>query len=757
MRFYSKIFLFLFCFIYPNLIYAKINDIKISGLKRLNSEMVKNIIAPDSYDKIGDNELNDITLKLYSSGYFKNVSLNIDKNVLNVNLTEYPTVRQVAFEGYDKIKLDDLKKTTTTKTTDILNKYSLQKDVDAIKLLYKRMGLLKATVDVKTIERNDNQYDVIFEINENKKSYIDKIVFTGNNNFTSYKLIDVIMSKEYSWWKLLEVFDTYDEDRVLYDAELLRNFYIENGFLDFEILSQNTKMDLTQSNYFVTFNLKEGNRYKIGNVTLKNEITDLDTSKLNDLILLKSGNFYKDSLVKKTTTDIETKMGELGFAFVNIDTEKIPHADTSIVDINFVIKASKRVFINKIDIKNNTRTYDRVIRKQLDFDEQDVFNSAKFISSKQKLMETGFFENVTISPVPVQNVKDKVNIVVEVKEKSTGELSLGAGWSSMNSGFLEFGIRETNFMGKGQTLGFSSTISKVQNNYSVSFVEPYLWGRDLLGGIDLYYSQYRRNSIYGYDIDTLGLGFKLGWNYNDNFYHSVRWSGKHETMSNISSKLSGKLLDGVGNYNIFKIGNTFSYRDQTIDYVNETRNGYALSFSTDYAGLGGNKSYLKNVFSAKQSFSFWDNEWQFGIAMNAGHIKALNKTTLSRSDRFMLGGDTLRGFDYSGVGARSTVNSLYAYGGNWELDGTFQLNFPVGIPKKYKVSGFLFYDWGKLGTPKLKDYKKVLYDSDLRTSAGYGIAWTSPIGPITFSWGYPIHYKKYDEIERFRFSIGQDF
>ena len=447
----------------------------------------------------------------------------------------------------------------------------------------------------------------------------------------------------------------------------------------------------------------------------------------------------------------------MGFAFIDIDIQKIPNQDTGIVDIIFKIKNSRRAFINKIEVKNNTRTHDRVIRKQLNFDEQDIYNSSKLASSKQKLMETGFFENVNITPIAVLHTNDKINIKVDGAEKSTGELSLGAGWSSLNKGFFEFGIKETNFMGKGQTLSFSSIFSGTSNNYSLSFIEPYLFGRDLQGGVDASYRKYKYADTYGYDWDNAGLGFTLGWSYNDNLFHKLRLYGGNTKYVNISSNLPSSITEGLSDKNVYRIGQTLTYRDQIIDYVNDTRQGYSLSISNDYAGFGGDKYYVKNTFTAKQYISFWDNEWQFSILFNAGKIKALNGTTLSSSDRFVLGGDTLRGFEYGGIGARNTQYTSYTYGGNWEVNGTFQLNFPIGIPKKYKVSGYVFYDWGKLGLPELSSYTNIEYSNLVRTSVGYGIAWNSPIGALNFSWAYPIHYEEYDERQRFRFSIGTDF
>ena len=737
---------------------ANTSKIEVKGLSRIHPDMVRNIIEIKPNETIDDKRLNSILLKLHATGYFKDIKVgNTTDGKLLITVIENPTINQVSFEGNSNLALEDIQKEVQTRAHSIFKPSSIREDVEAIKTLYKRLGFFKATVDAKTIKRNDNQYDVVFEINEGNKAYIKEIIINGNESFSDSQLKEVIMSKEYSWWKILEMFDTYDEDRILYDTQLLHNHYIDNGFLDFKVNSYNAKMDLTQSDFYVTYNISEGKRYKIGEVNITSEIPDIDTETLKKEILIEKDMFYSDPLAKLSVSKMSEKLGEKGFAFIDIDIQKTPNKETGIVDVTFNIKNSRRAFINKIDIKNNTRTYDRVIRKQLNFDEQDIYNSSNIAASKQKLMETGFFENVNITPVAVLNAPDKININIDVAEKSTGELSLGAGWSSLNKGFFEFGIKETNFMGKGQTLGISSTFSGTYNNYSLTFVEPYLFDRDLQGGVDLSYRQYKYESTYGYDWNTAGLGFTLGWSYNDNLFHKFRIYGGNTKYVNISQNLPTTITEGLGDTNIYRVGQTLTYRDQIIDYVNDTRQGYSISLSNDYAGFGGTKYYIKNTFTAKQYFSFWDNEWQFGILFNAGKIKSLNNTTLSSSDRFVLGGDNLRGFEYGGIGARNTLYTNYTYGGNWEVNGTFQLNFPIGIPKKYKVSGYVFYDWGKLGRPELSSYTNIIYSDIVRTSVGYGIAWNSPIGALNLSWAYPIHYEEYDERQRFRFSIGTDF
>lgn len=755
-----KLFIsFLFLFLFSGNIYASdvVSKIEIKGNERIHTDMVKSYLSVKEGDVVDDSLLNTNLNILYNSGFFNNITLDIKDGVLSVVVQENPIIDAVAFEGNDEVKEEDLKKQLLTRSRGIYLPSVIKKDVENIKIMYKRLGFFKAVVDAKVIKKPDNKYDVVFEIFEGQKAFVKNIKINGNENFSNAQLRDVLMTKQYAWWKIMEMFDTYDEDRIMYDTELLRVFYVNNGFLDFESLSHNAKMDLTEKNFYVTYNISEGKRYKIGEVSIESEIPDLNTQILLPEILLVKDRWYGEDLADKSVSALVEKMGQDGFAFVKIDVEKKTNPETGVVDIVFSIKNSRKAFINKIDVKNNTRTYEEVIRRNLSLDEQDIFNVNNLKLSEQRLMGLDYFSNVSIVPQQVFGTPDKVDINVHVEEKSTGELSFGMGWSSINDGFIEFGIRENNFMGKGQTLGFTSTFSGLQNNFSLSFVEPYLFDKDLLGGVDVYYTQYNYSSTYGYDIDSVGLGFKLGWNYNDKLSHRVNISGKNERMTNIESDLPSDLQEGIGDYDVFDLGQTLSFRDQIIDYVNDTKAGYVFTLSNEYAGFGGDKSFVKNDFSAKQYFSFWDNEWMLGILMETGKIHALEGKVLSRSDRYLLGGDNLRGFDYGGVGARSKQNSSYSYGGDWVLNGTFQLSFPVGIPRKYKVSGYVFYDWGRLGGPGLENDSDVEYSNKIRTSIGYGFAWNSPIGAINLSWAKALEYESYDELQSFKFAIGSRF
>ncbi|MDR1009016.1 MAG: outer membrane protein assembly factor BamA [Rickettsiales bacterium] len=737
----------------------RISEVKVEGARRIDPDMIRNLIDIKPGGAVDDAILNRNVRVLWNSKFFSDIAMKTEDGVLVITVSESPIVNQIAFEGNNEVKEEDIKDRLLTRPRSVYNEASIRSDVETLKQAYKSLGFFKASVDAKTIARSDNRYDIVFEISEGDKAYIRDISFTGNEAFSDWVLGDVISSRTYGWWKLFESMDAYHEERIVYDSDLLRNFYAGNGYLDYETNSYGAKMDNREQNFYVAFDFSEGQRYKISSVDIKTDIAELDVSKLKGDVLVESGMFYSEPLARRSVNQMVKTMGELGYPFANIAIDKKPNKETGEAAVVFNVTDSVKAFINNIEVKNNTRTYESVIRRHLNFDEQSAYNSSLVTSSEQKLMALGYFSTVKITPSKVLSTADKVDISVQVEEKSTGEMTFGAGWSTFDKGFLELGVKENNFMGRGQTLGFSSVFSQRQNSFSMSFAEPYLFGRDLMGGVDVFYNQGKYRSIYGYDVDSVGVSPKFGWSYNDNLYHRFRLTARHDEAVNVDPNIGGSLAQGTGTKDTYRVGHTITYRNQIVDYVNDTKRGHVISYGTDYAGFGGDKNFVKNDATAKQYFSFFDGTWMLGVLGEAGKIDALGGTLLASSDRYRLGGDNLRGFSYNGIGARpeSPYYQSYSYGGNWHLNGTFQLNFPIGFPKKARVAGYVFYDWGYMGAPDLASFNGVLYDNTLRTSVGYGISWGSPLGEINLSWGTPINYQPYDRKQRFLFSIGSRF
>lgn len=744
---------------------AKVERVDVIGANRIDEGMIRSLVPIRAGDEADDKKLSDALKVLHASKYFEDIKLEMKGSALVIRVREAPLIGEVAYEGMEAIKEDQLKDKLFVKPRTLFSPAAVQKDIDALKMGYKTLGYFRAQIDAKTIDRANGTKDVVFEINEGERAFINEIRFHGVEAFSESKLYDALMSKEWRWWAFMETMDVFHEERTLYDAELIRQLYINNGFLDVEVVSFTAKMDAGGEGFYIDFYIREGKRYKVSSVSIENTIKDLETDGLEDEILLSVGRWYSDPLAKRTASIMTTKIGEKGFAFVNVEIDRRPNQATGEVAVVFKIVEGRKAAVNNISVRANTRTYDSIIRRNLDFDEQGAMSPSLFQSSEQKLMGLGYFEKVAIVPRPVPGVGDKVDVDVVVAEKSTGQFTFGAGWSSINNAFIEAGIQENNFGGRGQVLGFNAAFSQFQNNFTANFTEPYLFGRDLIGGLDAFYSQNRHRSTYGYDRDVIGGGPRLGWSYNDNLSHRLQFSARNERLINMRADLKANMAEGADSYNLFRLSQTLTYRDQVVDFVNDTRRGYTISLTNMYAGFGGDKYFIRNDLGLRQFFSFFEGSWQLGITGDFGKINSLEGTVLNSSNRYILGGDNLRGFEYGGTGARYARRdlSIYSLGGNWRANGTVQMNFPIGIPQKFGVKGYVFYDWGVLGPPDIANFNTLWhrgyfnYSDKVRMSHGVGILWASPIGEINLSWAWQDRYESFDQLQRFRFSIGNNF
>ncbi|MCL2439835.1 MAG: outer membrane protein assembly factor BamA [Alphaproteobacteria bacterium] len=738
---------------------GKISRIEIDGAKRTDEALIKTIITIKPGDTVSDEIIARNLQSLWNSRFFSYINMKEDKGVLRIVVMENPIIAEVSLSGNTEVREDDIVKRMATQPRSVFSEDNIRRDIESLKATYKQLGFFRAVISARTFERSDNRVDVVFDIEEGEKAYVRSITFTGNTMFSSARLREVIMTREFRWWRVFESMDTFHEERVLYDTELLRNFYFDNGFLDASINSFDARLSDDGTSFFINFDITEGSRFRVAEILIESTIPEIDTEALRDEVLVRTGRFYDHPLARRSSVNMTRRLGGMGYPFANVNVQQRPDRDTSEVVVIFTISDSVKSFIDKINISGNARTHDAFIRRNLMFDEASAFNSTLLAGSEQRLMGTGFFSGVRAVPVRSTEYRDKVDINVVVEEKPTGEMTFSAGWSTYERGLLEFGIRENNFRGKGQVLGFSAMYNSLQNNYNVSFSEPYLFDLDLMGGVDVFYSQNKFRRSYGYDIDSYGIAPRLSWTYNDNLSQRVRFTWRHDQPTNINENLSQVMQDNLESRQTYRLGQTLIYRDQTIDFVNNTRSGHTLSYGTDYAGFGGAKNFIRHDASARQFFSFFDQNVQLGLLAEAGSIEALGGTRLSTSDRYRLGGDSLRGFDYFGIGARPEQPHLwhYSFGGNWKVNGTAQLNFPIGFPKAAKISGYVFYDWGTLGRPDVPDMSNVLWSDLIRTSYGWGIAWESPLGHMNFSWGYPITYEPYDRRSRFLFSIGSRF
>lgn len=734
-----------------------IGDIIVRGNQRVDNETVIASLGFKKGQNITRADLNNAIKNLHKSGFYEDIDLNRTGNTVIVEVKENPIINRVAFDGNDELGDDVLRAELSAKPRSIFIKSEVQKDVSRLMEIYKRSGRYSAVVEPKIIKRDQNRVDLVFEINEGDKTYIKEIDFAGNKEFSDWTLETKILSREYGWWKFLTTTDVYDPDRLKLDEEMLKDYYLNRGFADFEITAVNAELDTISDDkgFYVTFVIKEGEKYKFGNIDIEASIPDIKENDLKEELLTKEGKLYSVEMVRRSVLNLKGKLGKIGYGLVNITPIPKKNEKNKTVDIKYKIEEGPKTFINEINVVGNSRTFDYVIKRELMIDEQDTFNSESIKESKLNLIKLGYFDKVELNPKKSAKDPDKVDIEIEVKEKATGQISFGGGYNSVSGWFSEGSIKESNFMGKGQKLGFSAMFSDEQDKFTLSFTEPYFLDRDLTAGYDIYYQTKEYQNSLGYDVNEYGGNLRLGWKYTNNLSHSVNATVKETESVNFRDDVPDAVKDDAGKSSLYLVGHDIRYGKSKEEY--DYKSGYLLSLGNDYAGFGGAEEFLRTEASAKYFRSFFDDKYKFTLSLNSGYIQELDDP-ISTTYKYFLGGFNLRGFASSGVGARDKTNELYSYGGLWRVYGSAQLNMPFfGLPKDYGLETFLFYDYGMLGEPGLSDMSNVNYDETLRTSWGVGVSWNSPFGKINLSWGYPIDKEEYDITDEFLFSVGTSF
>lgn len=725
-----------------------VEKIEVEGLQRVEKETVLSYLNIKTNSTVTQDELDNSFKRLYNTGLFSDINFDTSKgNVLVINVKENPIIGKRAFDGNNKIDDKILEGEVQLGPRSVYDKAKVQQDVQRILDVYRKTGRYSVTVEPKIIEREESRVDLIYEIDEGSAAKIDKINFLGNTHYTSSDLQDEIMSKESRWYRIFSSSETYDAERMNYDKELLRRFYTNRGYADFQVKSAVAELSEDKKSFILTFTLDEGMRYKINNININSEIKDVDTKPLYKDLEIEKGDWYNADLLDKSVTEMTNSLGKKGFAFVDIEYELSRNNKEGTVDVTFNISESERIFVNRINITGNERTLDEVIRREFRVDEGDALNVAKLRDSRRNVENLNYFGKVDIQTEPVG--PNKADINVDVEEKSTGYFNIGIGYSTTNGALLRAGVTENNFRGKGQELGFNVGVSERNRDYDISFTEPYFLDRRLSAGVDLYMQEQNYEDEASYDTSTKGGRVRFGWNYTDDFYHFARYSFSRSDIKHVKSYASEFVKAEEGSSYASVIGETLVYdkRDNAIN----TKEGYYLSFGNDIAGLGGDDKYNKFDLKAYK-YSTIADYYTFKFFATGGYIVGYGGENVRLSDRYYLGGQTLRGFEFAGIGARDK-RTRDALGGNWMMYSGIEMTFPLGLDE-LGIRGRTFWDIGMLGKPDNFDSQKIYYSNKIRSSVGFGFDWMSPMGKIDIDFGFPISKEKYDETEVFRLNFG---
>ena len=726
-----------------------VSQIEVDGLQRVERETVLSYLNVEQGSSVSQEYLNSSMKRLFETGLFADVNIDARGNgVLAVKVVENPVINKRVFDGNDKVDDTLLESEVQLKSGSIYNIAKVQDDVQRILEVYKRSGRYATVVEPKIIKRDQNRVDLVYEISEGPTAAISKVNFIGNHHYSDDDLQSEIMSKESRWYRLFSSSENYDPEKTNYDKELLRRFYLKRGYADFRVLSAVAELSPDKKSFVVTYVLDEGPRYKLEDVRIQSMIKDVDVAALSGQVQQEKGDWYNADLAERSVYALTEELGKKGFAFVDVTPELEKTSGNKMV-LTFNIAEGQRVFVDRINITGNTRTEDEVIRREFRIDEGDAFNAAKIRASRRNVENLNYFSKVDIQTEPNPNDDSKADINVNVEEKSTGAFNVGVGYSTVNGALFRAGIAENNFQGKGQKLSADVAVSQRTSEYDLSFTEPYFMGRRLSAGIDLFRTEEDYQDEGSYDSESTGGRLRLGWNYTDDFAQYLRYTLKEDKISNVDRNASIYIKEEEGRYSNSSICQTMVYdkRDSAIN----PKEGYYLSFGNDVAGLGGDEKYLKFDGKAYKYFTLADY-YTFKLFINGGYITGYGDENVRLSNRYYLGGSTLRGFEFAGIGARDKFTKD-ALGGNWMIYSGAEMSFPIGLDE-VGVRGRTFVDMGILGKPDDINEDYVEYSDTPRVAAGFGFQWQSPMGQIDVDLAFPIVKEDYDETEVFRLNFG---
>lgn len=735
-------------------------ELVIKGNERVDPKTIESYLDIGGLQRNNQNAINQSIKKLFESDLFLEVKIYPQENQMIVEVKENPIINEIEFRGNKKIEDDALQAEMQLKKRAIYTKAKLQADIKRINDIYIKSGRFLTKIEPKIVKKDQNRIDLIFDIKEGKKAAINDISFIGNQAFSDTDLVDEITTKRTKWYKFFSSSDTYDSDRIEFDKEKLRRFYGARGYADFAVLSAIAQIAPTKDKFFINYLLEEGIKYNFGEINIVNKVKKFDESLLNKAIKTRKNKVYNVDLLDATVDKMVQIMSEKGYAFANIEPVLKRDKDKQIIDIDYVIEETPRIYINRINIKGNTRTMDEVIRREMRVGEGDAYNITKINRSKQRIQNLGFFDKVDFNTKRIEGT-NLVDLEIEVKEKKTGELNFGIGYSTVDRLTGSIGLKERNLFGTGQELGINIQKSSLRFSNEINYTKPYFTGRDIALGVDLFNYQLNKRDTLSFDQKSNGGTLRGDYSITEHLSHQIRYSLKSEDISNVDSDASFAIQNLVGQYTNSGVGHTLFYdqRDNRLD----PRAGYYFSFSQDYAGVGGSVKYLKNEGSAAYYIPVLGNtDFVLKFSGRFGLIEGIGQDIRS-NDNFFLGGNSFRGFEYAGIGPRAEINGSFkggdALGGKSYFVSTTEFRFPLGLPKDLGISGSLFSDIGTLkGVDQINKQNSAVADTgSIRSSYGLSIGWASPLGPIRLDFSKVAKKEEFDRTENFRFSFGTTF
>jgi len=770
------------------------SSIVVEGNRRVDAETIRSYFSTEPGQQLTPARIDEGLKSLYATGLFSDVNISRRGGRLVVTVAENEVVNRVAFEGNRKIKDEQLATEVQSKARSPFSVTTVQADTQRIIELYRRSGRYDVRVEPKTIDRGQGRVDLVFEINEGDKLGIADIRFVGNKAFSEYKLEEEITTTESNWLSWIKNTDIYDVDRINNDQELLRRFYLRHGYADFRIVSVTADLDRQGDGFILTYVLDEGPQYKVGSVDVVSGIRDVEPDRIRSALRVSPGQVYNAELVEKSVENATIEISKSGYAFAQVRPRGDRNSATRTINLVFAVEEGPRVYIERIEIRGNTRTRDWVIRREFDLAEGDAYNRVLVDRAERRLRNLGYFANVKITNEP-GTAPDRVILVVQVEDQATGEFSVSGGYSTTDGFIGEVSVSEKNFLGRGQYVRLAGQLGENVQGVDFSFTEPYFLDYRVAAGFDLFWKETSDTSYSPYDTSTAGGTLRLALPLTDELTLGLRYTLSQKEISitaedEFYNNISWALLE-VNNEKAITslVGYTLSYN--MLDNNLEPTGGYLLELKQDFAGLGGDVSFIRSTFDSRWYLPVV-GDFVLMLRGQAGNITSWGDEDLRILDNFFKGPDIVRGFEPNGIGPRDLASGIDgsdpdALGGTLYWGTTAELQFPLSfLPKELGLKAAIFADAGSLwdyqgdttfqniagwddpgnlvdcstiaGSSTQGRNNVCVADSDMiRSSVGVSLIWKSPFGPLRFDYAWALTKEDYDQTQAFRFSGGTRF
>jgi outer membrane protein insertion porin family len=817
-----------------------VDSIEVQGNRRVEAATIRSYFKAGPNGKLDQGHIDDGLKGLIETGLFQDVKINQAGGRVIVSVIENPVIGRVVFEGNKKIKDEQLTSEVQSKPRGTLSRPQVQADAQRIADIYRHAGRYDIQVIPEIIEQPNNRVDLIFTVKEGNKTGINSIEFVGNSFYSAYRLRDVIKTRESNLLSFLGGSDVYDPDRIEADRDLIRRYYLKHGFADVQVVAALTEYDPQRKGFLVTFKIEEGQQYRVASVNFQSSISALDGNVLARFSRVSAGSLYNAEALEKSVEEMQIEAARRGFAFAIVKPRGDRNFESHTVSITFAIDEGPRTYIERINVRGNTRTRDYVIRREFDIAEGDAYNRALVDRAERRLKNLDYFKTVKIATEPGSS-SDRVILNVDLEEKSTGDFSVSGGYSTTDGPLAEVSVSERNLLGRGLFGKVSVTYGEFARGISVSFVEPYLLDYRIGLGLDAYYREQLPNTFISYETKTIGFSPRIGLQLREDMSMQLRYSIYQQDVSlpsflnncnnnpnnglafnpspAFANTAAGQALiaslipggvdpsgtglwcyaDGEASLPVRKelaagatltsgVGYTFNYN--TLDNNKNPTDGLIIDWKQDFAGVGGDVTYLKSAIDAKYYTPLVADI--VGIVhLQGGIMTQVGNNAIRMLDQFQEGPNLVRGFAPNGIGPRdiNPYGTQDALGGTqyWGASLEFQMPFWF-LPKELGLKGAVYADAGWLG-----DYKgptdwaftgevntpgcipptnnglaspaapgtclglQYAQQNVVRSSVGMGLIWASPFGPLRFDYAIPITKGKYDVVQQFKFGGGTSF